>query len=506
MLPLPPSDKEKYLYTKQNKGLITLIGSLSFVLLGVGMIRFAAAQPHLLMYSGFVVITVFYLFVSYLVTFFGREFSLKKHIQILDAAGDWEPVAQTWLEWRPSVDIFLPCCGEPLAVLENTYKHVAALDYGTFKAWILDDAGLPEVEALALKYGFEYLCRPNKGEMKKSGNVRYAFARSSNDFIVILDADFAPRPDFVRETLPYFKADDKVAIVQTPQFFSIEQADSEVQKGAAYIQELFYRLIQVNRNRWKASICVGTCAVYRRDALIGLGGTYPIGHSEDVHTGFWCTKEGWRLEYVPINVSKGLCPDEAEAFFNQQYRWCTGSTTLATSKMFWKAKIPFMMRLCYLSGFMYYVATALSLFLTPLPGLYMVLFHPDKVIWVNAVFSIPSFLFGHVIMAIWSKAPVGWYSFRVRQLSYYAHFFALKDKLLKSTMAWVATGAAEARNKSRKFDACKNAILYFNTMLAFIGIAAVAYHTATFGFANFIPFLFFCLFNYWVTIPILRDQ
>lgn len=85
--------------------------------------------------------------------------------------------------------------------------------------------------------------------MKKAGNLRYAFARTSGDFIVILDADFCPRPDFLWETLPYM-LDPSIAIVQTPQFFRYRREQRWVERGAGMVQELFYRVVQVSYTVW----------------------------------------------------------------------------------------------------------------------------------------------------------------------------------------------------------------------------------------------------------------
>ena len=44
---------------------------------------------------------------------------------------------------------------------------------------------------------------------------------SCGDFILLLDADFAPRHDLLNEALPYMDAYPDTGIVQTPQFFRI---------------------------------------------------------------------------------------------------------------------------------------------------------------------------------------------------------------------------------------------------------------------------------------------
>ena len=55
--------------------------------------------------------------------------------------------------------------------------------------------GRPTRPARCLQsFGFSYIRRPDLPDHKKAGNLRYAFARTSAEYLVILDADFAPRP------------------------------------------------------------------------------------------------------------------------------------------------------------------------------------------------------------------------------------------------------------------------------------------------------------------------
>ena len=53
-------------------------------------------------------------------------------------------------------------------------------------------------------------------------------ADRESEHIVIFDADFRPRPDFLAETLPYMD-DLSIGIVQTPQYFRVEQSQTWVE-------------------------------------------------------------------------------------------------------------------------------------------------------------------------------------------------------------------------------------------------------------------------------------
>jgi cellulose synthase (UDP-forming) len=367
--------------------------------------------------------------------FAGRGFSIERHEDLVTS---WQP------REYPSVDIFLPVCGEPLSVLRNTWTAVTdllAAYPGRALAYVLDDGADAEARDLATRLGLGYVIRPNRGEHMKSGNLRYAFAHTGAEFFVILDADFAPRPDLLAETLPYFE-DPVIAIVQTPQFFRTDRRQNWVESAAGAIQELFYRAIQVGRDRFGASICVGTCAVYRRAALIAQGGTTLIPYAEDVHTGLDVRRAGWKLVYVPVVLATGMCPSGLNAFFRQQYRWCTGSTSTMLTSRLWSVPMSIPARLTYISGFCYYVFTGLSAFVIPLIPITLLVFRPYSITPFNSGLIVASMLTSMTVLPLWHHAS---YDLRatlpLSLVRAWAHALAIWDYLRGNTMSWQATGA-----------------------------------------------------------------
>jgi cellulose synthase/poly-beta-1,6-N-acetylglucosamine synthase-like glycosyltransferase len=342
--------------------------------------------------------------------------------------------------------VFLPTAGEPIEVLENTYRFVARLDWpAEVRVWVLDDADRPEVAELAASRGFEYRVRENRGYLKKAGNLRFGYEQSHNEFIVIFDADFVPRPDYLHELMPYF-VDESTGIVQSPQFFDARRGMRWLQRTAGATQELFYRWIQPSRDRSRAAICVGTCAIYRRSALEKAGGFAQIGHSEDVHTGVKLMKVGYQLRYVPIILSKGLCPDTLLGFLNQQYRWCTGSMSLLADKSFHQnPNFSGWQRLCFWSGFLYYITTAVNVFIAAWPGLIMLWLFPENIyprntVWLLGALMLWYFVLPTVMRGYWRMDVL-----RVQQLYSFAHAIAIAHLLTGRTKEWVATGTANAR-------------------------------------------------------------
>ena len=497
VLPSPPTDSEKWAYLKQEKFKLYSFGIVSTSLLFIGMALFSFSDPNFYIYFLFAGFTFIYLIISYYVGIFGRGFNLSLHNEIID--NKFNP---------PTIDVYLPCCNEPLELLKNTYTYVQKLQYPRDKLFVhvLDDGDSEEVKALALEFGFNYIKRPNRGELKKAGNLRYAFANTSAELILILDADFCPRPEMLVEMVPYFNSELNLGILQTPQFFTVDpRTQTWVEAGAGWIQETFYRLINVSRSHHGAPICVGTCALYRRTALEPEG-TAAIPYSEDLHTGFETILKGWKVAYIPVNYAKGVCPDSVGALFSQMYRWALGSTSLLITKKFWTVKIGFNKRMCFLSGMIYYWATALGIFTGPIPGILMVWFLPQHVFWFNYLLTLPSFVYGTLWLKYWSYHPWGLYALKARQVSYYAHYFAIKDKLMGQVQGWVSTGSKEAKTAGR-FEQFRVLLFWWNTTCLVV-ISAGITRGVMLGhpLGHFAPMIFFSLFNYYIQMTCLRDQ
>lgn len=484
----PPDGKELYDYADSNRVVILSLGLSSSIILLIGGLLFARSQPEFYIYGIYVLMIAVYLGFSYFVGIFGRDFSWVDHSKVMRSNTVTD-----------GVDILLPTCGEDLDILENTFTAVKNIEWhADILVTVLDDSGRDSVKELAEKFNFQYFSRPIK-TLKKAGNIRYGFQKTNKRYFAIFDADFAPRPDFLQSTMPYF-GEASTGIVQTPQYFALSDHSTVIGKGAAYVQELFYRLIQVSRDAFRAPICVGTNAVYRRAIFEDLGGTFPIDYSEDVHTGFYTVAKGFRVRYLPLNLAKGMCPETHQSFFTQQYRWAMGSITLCMNPWFWSTKLKLTQRICYLSGIGYYITTGVSVLFISLPSMIMVNFYPDKVLWFNYMFSVPSFLFTTLIWGYWSRHKFGIYALAARQIQYWAHLFAIVDKLRGNLMPWQATGAIKSDSKNERFVVYKKASFTW-AFLQFIPIIlGIIHNHSQYGIDNFGFALFFACFNFAVAM------
>jgi len=483
VLPAPPDDNEKYAYAARNLPYLAATLVISAACIIVSQVRFEIHDPVPWPFMAFTATYFIYQAISLPVNFTGRGFDLAAHQGRIQA---WQPPSY------PSVDIYLPICGEPLEVLRNTWNAVADLvaDYGgPAQAYVLDDGPSDEARSMSESLGFRYIRRPDQRACKKSGNLRYAFARTDGEYLVILDADFAPRPDFLTETLPYLD-DPAIAIVQTPQFFRGSTRQTWIENSAGAIQEVFYRSIQVARDRFGAAICVGTSAVYRRAALEPQGGPTLIPYAEDVHTGLDVRRAGWSMVYLPVVLSTGICPDNLDAFVRQQYRWCTGNAGIVFSRRLWSVPMTIPARLTYVSGFCYYAYTGLLTFFGPIIPVVMLAALPGQVQLRNFVILLPAMLTGLVLYPLWHNSSYGPSVWPLGIARGWAHVFAIYDSARGKTMSWHPT-----RTPGSALRRFRIWVTGWSGGMAVLWTVLAIWRTVTLGSPQFAVLMFFGLLN-----------
>jgi len=442
ILPRPPAGEELYVYSDRDRTYLATIEVINFV-------SKTAAQVFLELHVrwGVLIAPLTAMYVIYQLTNFwtnlpGPGFDFGAHAGRVAA---WLP--RRW----PAVDVFLPVCGEPLPVLQNTWEAVSAVirDYpGAVTGYVLDDGPDPDLGLLAAEFGLRYIRRPRPGEPKKAGNLRWAFNHTGGEYIAVFDADFAPSRRFLRETLPYLD-DPEVGIVQTPQYFRTDARQTWVERAGGCAQEIFYRLIQVSRDRDDCALCVGTNAVYRRAALAPDGGFALIGHSEDAHTGLDTLLRGFKIRYIPVVLASGLSPSRISSFIHQQYRWCNGTLSLIFARRIWRQPIGLRARRTYINGLLWNAWTVAEVVVGPLIPIAVLLVDPGLVRLHHFLVIVPAMLAGLVNFPLWHKAGYGPSTWPIVIATGWAQAMSMVDYAFGRPMSWQPTGSRT--NPLRRF-------------------------------------------------------
>jgi len=180
-----------------------------------------------------------------------------------------------------TVDVFVTTYDEPEDLVLATAVAAREIRY-PHRTWILDDGARPSMRAAAERAGIGYLTRSSSWDGKprhaKAGNLNNALFQTDGELLLVLDADQVPDPAILDRTVGYFAADERVAVVQTPQYF-VNVADADPLGSQA---PLFYGPIQQGKDGWNAAFFCGSNAVLRREALMQLG---VVGYVRGVTSG-----------------------------------------------------------------------------------------------------------------------------------------------------------------------------------------------------------------------------
>jgi cellulose synthase (UDP-forming) len=219
-----------------------------------------------------------------------------------------------------SVAIFITSSpGEPYEMFVRTLDAARAIAY-PHTTYLLDDTRDPRFAELAREKGavhLELIGLPGA----KAGKINAALQRTSEEFVLVLDPDHIPFPNFFAPVLGHFD-DPRVGFVQVAQAY-YNQPRSFVARAAAEQTYSFYGPILQGMHGTGTAVAIGANCTFRRTALASIGG-HGLGLAEDLVTAIRLHAAGWKSIYVPEILARGLVPEDLGSFVKQQLKWSRG--------------------------------------------------------------------------------------------------------------------------------------------------------------------------------------
>jgi cellulose synthase (UDP-forming) len=270
----------------------------------------------------------------------------------------------------PPVAIVVSSYKEPLAVIEDTLTCFHNLTYPNKYLYFLDDTryDLPnqdpvkmaayrrDVNALCQRLGINVFRRRWHGA--KAGMINdwleFADGRPKEGFefrpyqnrprpekekyVVVFDADMNAFPDFVEPLVRIMEEDERLAFVQTPQYYTNFDVN-RVARASGLQQVVFYEYICEGKSSQDAMFCCGTNVMFRLEALNAVGGFDHTSVTEDFATSLKFHLQGWRSRYLNRVGAFGLGPEDLAGYFKQQFRWALGTVGMLRSvaAQFWRS-------------------------------------------------------------------------------------------------------------------------------------------------------------------------
>jgi cellulose synthase (UDP-forming) len=100
--------------------------------------------------------------------------------------------------------------------------------------------------------------------------------------------------------------------------------------------------------------CCGTNVVFRREALVSVGGFPEASVTEDFELSIALQERGWRSAYVPEVLARGLAPEDMSSYVTQQFRWARGC--VSTLPRVLRSRLPTRVRLQYALSSMFFLS------------------------------------------------------------------------------------------------------------------------------------------------------
>ncbi|GFY85978.1 cellulose-synthase-like C12 [Actinidia rufa] len=148
------------------------------------------------------------------------------------------------------------------------------------------------------------------------------------EFVAIFDADFQPNPDFLKRTVPHFKDNEELGLVQAR--WSFVNKDENLLTRLQNINLAFHFEVeqQVNGVFLNFFGFNGTAGVWRIKALEDSGGWLERTTVEDMDIAVRAHLHGWKFIFLNDVECQCELPESYEAYRKQQHRWHSGPMQL----------------------------------------------------------------------------------------------------------------------------------------------------------------------------------
>jgi cellulose synthase/poly-beta-1,6-N-acetylglucosamine synthase-like glycosyltransferase len=234
-------------------------------------------------------------------------------------------------EWPP-VTVQLPTFNEKYTI-DRLLRAVTRLDYPAdrLQIQVLDDSTDDTVDLLS-KLVEKYKARGVNIELVhrvdrkgyKAGALQDGLRTATGELIAIFDADFVPKPDWLKRTVPAFQ-NPQLGCLQTRWGHTNQQYNSLTQAEALGIDGHFIIEQTVRSKNGFFLNFNGTAGLWRRACIEDAGGWQWDTLTEDLDLSYRAQMRGWKFDYLPDVVVPAELPPQVEAYKKQQFRWAKGS-------------------------------------------------------------------------------------------------------------------------------------------------------------------------------------
>lgn len=250
-----------------------------------------------------------------------------------------DPKTEPKTDFYPTITVQLPLYNEPF-VVERLLRCIADFDYPLDKLEIqvLDDstdetgnlakAAITAIQKSKKDLFITYFHRKNRTGFK-AGALAAGLREATGEFIAIFDADFLPKPDFLRKSIAYFKGNEELGLLQT-RWLHLNETESWLTRLQAMQLNVHFTIEQGGRHKGGVFTQFnGTAGVWRKAAIETAGGWQADTLTEDLDLSYRAQLAGWLVVYTEAIGVEAELPSSMHALLGQQFRWAKGGAECA---------------------------------------------------------------------------------------------------------------------------------------------------------------------------------
>jgi len=237
------------------------------------------------------------------------------------------------LEEYPLVSIQIPVYNEK-EIVTPLMESLRNLDWPreALEILILDDSTDETKQLLdeeAARTPSARVVRRGSREGYKAGALEEGLKHTRAKYLVFFDADFTPRPQFLKRVIPIMEKNRRLGFLQV-RWGHLNEGENLVTRAAALALDWHHFIEQTGRA--SSSLLInfnGSAGVFRREAVESAGGWSWDTLSEDLDISYRVQLHDWGAAYLKEVEAPGLIPSNIWDFLNQQARWIQGSIQCA---------------------------------------------------------------------------------------------------------------------------------------------------------------------------------
>lgn len=239
-------------------------------------------------------------------------------------------------EKLPTVTVQITSRNELVAL--DCARCCLAFDYPEDKLQILlgDDSNNPnvmqEIDHFAQDNSRVRVLRRSNRIGFKSGNLNHVNEYTTGDYILVMDSDFLPEPDFLRRLVAHAVADPGLAAVQARWRITDVHESLTTLLGSGIINITHFIMLPLFDRFMKTCFLCGSAMLIKRQAMVEMGGWETKTMIEDIDLSFRFFINGYRMAYCPDVVCDNEVPHTPGDLFRQQKRWAYGVVETALKR------------------------------------------------------------------------------------------------------------------------------------------------------------------------------